>query len=405
MTDLINEIYNHILEADKIIEGAVHRTPLDKSRTFSKMANAEIFLKLENLQKTGSFKARGAFYKISKLTKEAKAQGVIAASAGNHAQGVAYAASVAKVHAKIVMPIFAPIAKILATKGYGAEVVLHGTVFDEALEKALEISEKENRTFIHAFDDEYIIAGQGTIGLEILRSLPDVEVVVVPVGGGGLISGIATAIKKRKTNVKIIGAQTKTFPGAYEILKNIHLNKKPWATIADGIAVKKPGKITSEIISELVDDIVLIDDDEISRAIFLLLERGKTVAEGAGAISLATILSDAINVKGKKTVAVISGGNIDFTLLARIISRESIKMKRLVKMRAIIPDRPGALSKILSLLAAARINVVDIVAEKYDPSIPPYEATLEIVAEISEEEKLKGLLNSIRGEGYEIEII
>jgi len=405
MSNLISRIYEKIIEADKLLENIIHRTPLDKSRTFSNMTGAEVYLKLENLQKTGSFKVRGAYYKISKLPEENKAKGVIAASAGNHAQGVAYAASMANVHAKIVMPVFAPIAKILATRSYGAEVILHGNTFDEALSRAFEISRMEDRTFIHAFDDEDIIAGQGTIGLEILRKLPNPDIVVVPIGGGGLISGISIAIKKELGDaVKIIGVQSKAFPSALESIKGIKVFPKQRNTIADGIAIKKPGEITSEIIGELVDDIVAIDDDLIARAIFLLMERGKTVAEGAGAISLAAILSGEIDVKERRVVSVISGGNIDFTLLTKIISRELVRMKRLVRIRATIPDRPGALSELLTILAQARINIVDIFSERYDVRNTPYEVTLEIVAEVPEEEKLEKLLSRMK-EDYEIEII
>ncbi len=404
LTSLIDRIYKHILSADKELEGVIHRTPLDKTRTFSELTKANVYLKLENLQKTGSFKARGAFYKIINLPEENREKGVIAASAGNHAQGVAYAARMAGSNAKIVMPIFAPIAKILATRSYSADVILHGTIFDDALKKALEIAEAEGRTFIHAFDDEYIIAGQGTIGLEILRMLPDPDVIIVPIGGGGLISGISIAIKKKNSNTKIIGVQSKAFPAAYELKKGMFLERKAWSTIADGIAVKKPGKITSEIINELVDDVILVDDNDISRAIFLLLERGKILAEGAGAITVGALLSGELNVTGKKVVAVISGGNIDFTLLSKIISRESIRMKRIVKIRTIIPDRPGSLSKIITLLAEARMNIIDIITERYDFRAPPYEASLEIVVEVPEEKKLQELIRKIKGKGYHVEI-
>jgi len=404
LVNQIDEIYEHILRADRVLEGVIHRTPLDKTRTFSEMTKSDIYLKLENLQKTGSFKARGAYYKISNLPVKKKRRGVIAASAGNHAQGVAYAAKMANTHAKIVMPIFAPIAKILATRSYGAEVILHGYVFDDSLKKALEIAEVEERTFIHAFDDEYIIAGQGTIGLEILRDLPNPDIIIVPIGGGGLISGISIAVKKRNPNVKVIGVQSKAFPAAYELKKKVSIENKAWSTIADGIAVKKPGQITSEIINEMVDDIILVDDNDISRAIFLLLERGKILAEGAGAISVGALISGQLDVEGKNVVAVISGGNIDFTLLSKIISRESIRMKRLVKIRTIIPDRPGSLSKILSLLAEARMNIIDIITERYDFRAPPFEASLEIIIEVPEEKKLQELLSSIRGQDYQVEI-
>jgi len=349
---------------------------------------------------------RGAYYKIYKLSDEAKKRGVITASAGNHAQGVAYAASMANVKAKIIMPIFASISKILATKNYGAEVVLYGQLFDEALRKAFEIAETEKLTFIHTFDDPYIIAGHGTIGLEIISQLRDPDIIVVPIGGGGLISGISIAIKKKLGNkVRVIGVQTEAFPAAYEFFKGVELEEKPFATIADGIAIKAPGELNEEIINEFVDDIVLVDDSEIAEAIFLLLERGKTLAEGAGAASLAAIISNKIDVKGRKVVSVISGGNIDFRILVKIINQELVGFKRVIRIRAIIPDRPGALSKMLLILADARINIIDINTNRYDPAIEPYQASIELITEVPEEEKFNRLLEKLKQLGYEVQIM
>ncbi len=405
VTALIDTIYEGILEAKEILKGIVHRTPLDKSRTFSEMAGGEVFLKLENLQKTGSFKVRGAFYKISKLSTEEKRRGVIAASAGNHAQGVAYAAKMAGVKCKIVMPIFAPLAKILATKSYGAEVILHGVNFDEAYAKAVEIAREENLTFIHAFDDPYIIAGQGTIGLEILEDLPRPDIVVVPIGGGGLISGISIALRKKLgRSVKIIGVQSEAYPGMFARVKGVRVKEKPLHTIADGIAVKKPGEITSKIVSELVNDIVIVNDDEIARAIFLLLERAKTLAEGAGATALAAIISGKIDARNKKVVAVVSGGNISMSTLMKIIGREQMRLKRLIKLRGKLPDYPGSLRNVLSILSEAYINIVDITSERYDPRILPFEAEVELVVEAPSEELIKKLLKKLREKGYEFSI-
>ncbi|MHA1589773.1 MAG: threonine ammonia-lyase [Candidatus Njordarchaeales archaeon] len=400
-TKLIDNIYKSILEAKGILENIIHKTPLDLSRTFSEICGGKVFLKLENLQKTGSFKVRGAYYKISKLSYDAKRRGVIAASAGNHAQGVAYSAKMAGVPCKIVMPIFAPIAKIQATKSYGAEVILYGINFDEAYIKAREIAERNRLTFIHAFDDPQIIAGQGTIGLEILEVLPNPDIIVIPIGGGGLISGISIALRKKLgRKIKIIGVQSEAYPSMAMRIKGISLKKKPLYTIADGIAVKKPGELTSKIISELVDDIIVVNDDEIARAIFLLLERAKTLAEGAGAISLAAVLSGEIDVRGKKVVCIISGGNISMSTLMKILGREQVRLGRLLRLRGRLPDYPGSLRNVLSILSEAYVNVVDIISEKYDPRIPPSEAEIELVVEAPSEEKLEKLLKRLEKEGY-----
>jgi len=404
--ELIEYIFQKSIEAKTILRGVVHKTPLDRSRTFSEMIDADVYLKLENLQKTGSFKVRGAFYKIKKLLEEKDVEGVIAASAGNHAQGVAYAAAVAGVKSKIVMPIFTPLAKVLATKSYGAEVILHGFSFDEAFKYAVSLSEKIGWDFIHPYDDIDIIAGQATIGIEIASELKDIDFVVVPIGGGGLISGISIAIKKLLGDeVKIIGVQSEAFPHVYEFLKNKKVVKEKYTyTLAEGIAVKKYGNLTSVIIRKLVDDVVLVSDEEIARAIFLLLERAKNLVEGAGAASLAALLSKKINVKNKKVVAIISGGNINMTVLMKIISRELMKFRRLVKIRGRIPDRPGALRDVLSFLAEENINVVDIVSERYDPAIPPSEAEIVLVIEVSDEQKVQRLLNRINTSGFRFEV-
>lgn len=404
--DEINEIYNHIKKARRILSGVIHKTPLDKSKTFSEMTEAKcVFLKLENLQKTGSFKPRGAYYKINSLSSEEKSKGVVAVSSGNHAQGVAYAASIQGVSAKIVMPIFAPISKILATKAYGAEVVLYGETFDQAAEKVEEIIEKEKRTLIHPYDDAFVIAGQGTIGLEILEDLKKPDIVVVPVGGGGLISGIAIALKKKLGDkVKIIGVQSEAYPGVMAKLGLAKLPGRKVHTIADGIAIKKPGELTTKIISELVDDMVTVSDDEIAYAIFLLLERAKTLVEGAGAVGLAAILSGKINVKDKNVVVVISGGNMDITRLIKILNRELVVLKRLVKLDVVMPDVPGALSRLLDSIAKTRINVVDIAIEKYSPHIKPQEVTAEVIVEVPVLETLNDMLKEVKKLGYHIEI-
>ncbi len=405
ISSLVKEIHHRILEAKEAIKDIVHETPLDYSKTFSRISENNVYLKLENLQKTGSFKVRGAFYKISKLPREARIKGIIAASAGNHAQGVAYAASRANVRAKIVMPLFTPIAKVLATKSYGAEVILHGSTFDEAYDYALNLAEKENLTFIPPFDDVDIIAGQGTIGLEIIKELKDLDAVVVPIGGGGLISGIAIAIKKELGNrVKIIGVETEAYRGAYELLKGPLYREKPSHTIAEGIAVKRIGKITSRIIKHYVDDVIIVSDDLIVRAIFLLLERAKILAEGAGAAPIAALMSEDFHLKNKNVVAVISGGNINMSTLMKVISRELASLKRVVKLRVRLPDRPGALMEFLKILSECNINTIDINSERYDPKIPPYESEVVVVVEVGDPSNLDTLYNRIKRSGFDFQI-
>lgn len=399
---MIDRIYKDIIEAKTLLKGVIHLTPLDFSNTLSKMTGGEIYLKLENLQKTGSFKVRGAYYKISKLIRRKKVKGVVAASAGNHAQGVAYAASKANVKAKIVMPIFTPLAKVMATESYGAEVILHGRIFDESYDFAKKLAEEEGLDLIPPFEDPEIIAGQGTIGLEILENLDDIDTVIVPIGGGGLISGISIALKKKLGDrIQVIGVQSEEYPSMYNEYKGEALKPKHMYTIAEGIAVKKPGKLTGSIIKKLVDNIVLVSDDAISRAIFLLLERGKILAEGAGAASVAALLENKVDAEGKKVVAIISGGNLNMTTLTRIISRELIRLKRLIKLRGRMPDRPGALSEVLSMLASANINVIDVSSERYDPFIPPSEAEVNIVIEVRSQEVITKLIDDLKEKGFE----
>jgi len=363
-------------------------------------------MKLENLQKTGAFKVRGAYYKIYKLPDEAKKRGVVAASAGNHAQGVAFAASVAGIPATIVMPETAPISKIQATQGYGAKIVLHGLIYDDAYHKALEIAEETGATFIHPFDDLYVIAGQGSIAVEILHDLQDIDVVVVQIGGGGLISGIAAVVKNvLGDQVKVIGVEPESAPkmkASINAGKIVEVDVKP--SIADGLLTRRPGEITYKLVSELVDDIVTVSDDEIAHAILMLLERSKTVAEGAGAAGLAALLSGKIDVRGKKVVTIISGGNIDVTMLSRIIMRELARQRRIVILKTKLPDRPGTLRKLLEFLAEAKLNIVEINHDRYDPRLEPGWAEVRIIAEVPQPERLERLINNLRRHGYEVEI-
>ncbi|MCP8310809.1 MAG: threonine ammonia-lyase [Candidatus Methylarchaceae archaeon HK02M1] len=394
-----------------------------QSRTFSEYTKGEVFLKLENLQKTGSFKIRGAYYKIKKLLYETKKSGVIedfkkkgvvAASAGNHAQGVAYAAMLSGVKSKIVMPVWVTSSKYLATKAYKGEVILKNKIgepiekMDAAIKEAQRISEDDGAVYIHPFNDKDVIAGQGTIGLEIVSQLKEEgikpDAVVVPVGGGGLISGISIALKRILGNsVKVYGVESDQFPCMLKareskitsegIRAGVRFPMESGTTIADGIAVESPGDLTHEIVNErrFVDELVVVSDDEIAMAMFHLLERSKTLVEGAGAASLAAILSRKINVKGKKVVAVISGGNVNPFILSRIVRRELTRDGRLVRICGRIWDIPGELNRVISIIASHGTNIVDIKCERYDPNIAPKDVEVEIALEILE----KGIVESI----------
>ena len=315
----MNPTYDEVVKANSMRGDEIKKTPLIHSPIFSDLTDSQVYLKAEFRQKTGSFKIRGAYYKIKSLSDEEKKRGVVAASAGNHAQGVAFASSLEKIPCTIVMPKNASPAKVSATKGYGANVVLEGVNYDESSAKAKEISESTGAIMIHAFDDPQIIAAQGVVGLEILEDLPDVDEIYVPIGGGGLAAGTLIAIKEKNPNVKVIGVQSKSFPSMYESRKQGKVTPSGGQrTIADGVSVKVPGKLTFSIINELIDDIVLVDDTEITKAMFLLMERMKFVVEPAGAVSLAYLISKKPS-PGKKLVAILAGGNVDMYLLGQIV--------------------------------------------------------------------------------------
>ncbi|MGF3554280.1 MAG: threonine ammonia-lyase [Thermoplasmatota archaeon] len=362
---------NDVKEAYDILKPVVKRTPLEKSKTFSKLTKTNIYLKLENFQTTGSFKIRGAYNKIYHLSEKEKSQGVVCASAGNHAQGVAHASKLLGVKSTVFMPIYTPPTKIIATKSYGAHVILKGFTYDDSAAAAKKYAEEKNISFVHAFNDEYVIAGQGTIGIEIFESLPDVDVVVVPVGGGGLISGIALALKSLKPTVKIIGVEAE---GAQSMKKSLEKNKivplKSINTIADGIAVKTPKKLTFELAKKYVDNVCTVNDEEIANALYLLLQRSKLVVEPAGAVALAAILSKKVNFPGKNVVAVLSGGNVNLSLLTQIIERGMIKNKLLVKISMIVLDKPKVLRDILTILANLGSNVQAISHDRGTTSVP-----------------------------------
>ncbi|TXT54614.1 MAG: L-threonine ammonia-lyase [Candidatus Thorarchaeota archaeon] len=400
-----DHIYEKILDARDVLKDIKHVTRLDHSSTFSRFADGEIYLKLENLQKTGSFKVRGAAYAMSQLTDNEKEAGVVAASAGNHAQGVAYAATRLGIKSTIVMPVFSPVAKIQATEGYGAEVILHGTSFDDALSHALEIADNSDVTFLHPFNDEDVIAGQGTIGLEILDELPDVETIAVPVGGGGLVSGIAIAIKHQKPDVKIYGVEAKSADAMKESLAaGKVVGVEGLDTICDGIAVKKPGSITFEIASDLLEGVVSVEEFQVTRTLFHLLERAKIVVEPAGTVGLAAMQHGVIDVIGKKAVAVLSGGNIDMSMMSRLVEKELFRLGRSVRVKGVILDRIGSMNKVLEVVAESGVSVIQISQDRSDPDIAPNKAELELVLEVPDQSAVDSMLKLLREKGMEFEI-
>lgn len=352
-----------IYKASHVLRSVIRKTDLIHAPLVN--PDSEIYLKTENLQITGSFKVRGAYYMMSQLTEEEKARGVIACSAGNHAQGVALAAAKNHIKSLICLPDGAPISKVQATKSYGAEVCMVNGVYDDAYKKALELKEEKNYTFVHPFDNEDVIAGQGTIGLEILEQMPDVEAVIVPIGGGGLISGVAFAIKNLNPNIKVYGVQASGAPsmrnsirdGKIECLDHV-------STIADGIAVKEPGEHTFQYVSQYVDEIVTVTDDEISAAILALIERQKLIAEGAGAASVAAAMFNKVPIQGKKTVCLVSGGNIDVTILSRVIKRGLLMSGRTSMLNIELLDKPGQLKLVSEIIADMGGNVISIHHER-----------------------------------------
>jgi threonine dehydratase len=399
--------FEDILRAQELLLGTIRKTPLQTSRTFSGLAGTNLFLKLECLQVTGSFKARGAFVKISSLSDKRAGHGVIAASAGNHAQGVAYAAALKKIPCTIVMPQNASPAKVAATRSYGAKVVRRGGDYDDAWAATQEIAKADNTTIVHAFDDPEIIAGQGTIGLELLEDLPDVDRVYLPIGGGGLAAGIAIAIKSRKPNIKIIGVESNAFPAMKEsVAKGSIQPTKRGYSIADGIAVKKPGELTHKIISNYLDDIVLVDDISIVKTMFLLMERAKLVVEPAGAASLAYLLSSGGPTTSKdKVVAILSGGNVDMYLLGQVVAKGLMQMGRLLKIFILLPDKPGALKRVVDGIAELSVNIVEVEHDRLSAHIPAGTAGVYLSLELENEKHAQRLVQFLKQEGIEFKVV
>ncbi|WP_042457087.1 threonine ammonia-lyase [Neobacillus dielmonensis] len=393
-----------IMAAQEKLKGVVHTMPLDFSQTFSDLSHHnQVYLKLENLQKTGSFKVRGSYNKLTSLSKEELAKGVIAASAGNHAQGVAYSSSMLGIPCTIVMPKGAPLSKISATRQYGAEVVLEGNVFDDALAHALQLKEEMGATFVHAFDDEAIIAGQGTVGLEILEQLPDVEAILCPVGGGGLIAGVAMAVKETNPNIHVYGVQTLACPSMKQsLLENKPVMVDSTPTMADGIAVKKPGEHPFEIVKKYVDDIFCVDEMEIARTMLLLLERNKLLVEGSGAVSLASLLYQKVNFKEKKVAAVISGGNVDVSFISRIIERGMVESGRYANFSMILKDKPGELQRVLSAITELDANILSVDLQHAGEDIYPGYAQLELSLETKNQDHIQTVCNVLKNKGYAV---
>ena len=382
----------------------LHHTELDLSSTFSSMTGGSIYLKCENRQKTGSFKIRGASNKIASLVEQGQVQSVVASSAGNHAQGVAYAAKKFGIPATIVMPESAPIAKVQATEGYGAKVVLSGSCYDDAYTKAREICDSEGATFLHPYNDVDVIAGQGTLGIEILGDLPTVDLILVPAGGGGLLSGVAAAVKQLNPRVKVFGVQAE---GANAIARSFRekrlITTETASTIADGIAVKAPGDITVGIINQYVDDVVTVSDREISSAILLLMERCKQIVEPAGATSLAAALGGKIDVEGKNVVCLLSGGNIDVSFIQNIIEQGLVARNRRLKFIAKLIDRPGSLVQLLNVLAQAGANVLTVQHDKLMLGLNPNETYVRIACEVGGKAHGSIVMSELKNHGYQVE--
>ena len=397
------------------IRKSIHVSPCTRSETFSELSGNSIFLKLENRQRTGAYKERGALNKLLSLTAEERSQGVIAASAGNHAQAVAYHASKLGIRARIVMPLATPLIKVSATRGYGGDVVLHGANYDEAYEEALRLSAQDHLTFVHAFNDDAVIAGQGTLGLELLEQHPDLEAVIVPIGGGGLIGGVGCALKETNPRIQVIGVQPARLPSVKVALSEGKPVTLPSAvTIADGIAVRRAGERTLPLIQKYVDDIVTVEEEEIANAVLLLLEREKMLAEGAGAAALAALVNRRIPMvhgpmtrdnSGKKIVVVVSGGNIDVTLLARIIERGLVKDGRLVRLRVHLPDYPGALHRLTGILAQHRANIVETSYDRAYHNVNLGDTAIDITMETRGPDHIAELISALGANGYSHERI
>ena len=389
-----------IQDAAARLSGQVLDTPCVESRTLSQIVGAQVFLKFENLQFTASFKERGACNKLAQLTAEERAHGVVAMSAGNHAQGVAYHAQRLGLRAVIVMPRFTPGVKVERTRGFGAEVVLHGDTLEQARAHAFELATAQNLSFVHPYDDDAIVAGQGTVGLEMLQAVPDLDVLVIAVGGGGLISGIATAAKALKPGIEVVGVQTVRFPAMFNAIKGTH-HPQGTSTIAEGIAVGTPGRITEALIRARVDDMLLVDEGDIEQAVLMLLEIEKTVVEGAGAAGLAALLKYPERFRGRKVGLVLCGGNIDPLLLAAIIERGMVRAGRLARVKVGSRDVPGALALITAAVAEAGANIDEVHHQRAFSALSAQNVEIELVLQMRGHEHVREVLDHLRAAGFD----
>ncbi|PSQ14907.1 threonine ammonia-lyase [Halobacteriales archaeon QS_7_69_60] len=398
--------YADVVAARDRVARTARETPLDRSNTFSTWTGADVHLKLENFQRTGSFKIRGATNRIAQLSDDRRADGVVTASAGNHAQGVALAASRIGVDATIVMPEHAPISKVKATDDYGGEVVLHGADYDAAAERAHEIERETGATYVHAFDDPAVMAGQGTLGLEIVEQRPDVDTVVVPIGGGGLIAGVATAVTA-ETDARVVGVQAAGASSVAESLRKGEIVERASVdTIADGIATRRVGDLTFEVIERRVDEVVTVTDAEIATAVTALLERSKTLVEGAGAVSLAAVLAERFDYDDDETVVTaLCGGNIDLNVLTNVVRRGLVERGRFLRIRTVLKDRPGALQELVDLLADTRTNVYAVEHDRASKDIAVNAAEVELDLETRGDEHVAELLDALEAAGYEVEVL
>jgi len=395
--------FQDVQAAARAIEGSVVHTPCLHSRTLSQITGAQIYLKFENHQFTASFKERGALNKLLSLESDQRSRGVIAASAGNHAQGLAYHARRLGIPSVIVMPRYTPGVKVVHTRGHGAEVILHGEVFDDARLHAQELSQSRGLTLVHPYDDELVMAGQGTIALEMLSDHPDLEVLVVPIGGGGMIAGMATAAKAMAPEIEIVGAETQRFPSMYCALKGIAAQFGT-NTIADGIAVKHPGTLTLPVVRDLVSDIVLVDEDDIEQAIVLLLEIEKTVVEGAGGAGLAAVLAEPDRFRGRNVGLVLCGGNIDPLVLADLIERGMVRTGRLTRLSVQLRDLPGALARVTTCLAEQNANIEEIFHQRAFTNLPVQSVEVDFVVQTRDREHVQQVLAALAQAGFQAQL-
>ena len=398
--------FSDIVNAQSVLRNVVKLTPLERSKSFSVMSDSEVYLKLENLQTTGSFKVRGAYYKIKNLTADEAAKGVLCASAGNHAQGVAYAAASLGVKSTVFMPVFAPPLKVIATRAYGAEVMLVGDTFDDAFAAAVEFGEKSGATFVHPFNDPYIIAGQGTIGLEIFDQLRDVDDVFVPIGGGGLIAGIAIAMKQLNPRIRIIGVEAdgaQSMKASIEKGEVVTLNSAN--TIADGIAVKSPGNLTFEVTRNLVDELVTVNDAEMARTAYLLLQRAKILTEPAGVAAMAAVLFKKTQFKGHKVVPVISGGNANMSILEQILDKGVMDEGLRARIQVLIPDQAGKLKLIITILDRMKASIHEIEHERSTTSVPVGYVLVTLTFNLQDRSQLATLCNELELQGLQYQVL